>query len=98
MAAATSLLNASRVPFRIKVLRDPAAYRRADAGVLFLRRHDRARIDPLIARITAAVAEGLRPEVPLFTKRLADGLGFAEDPAGSLSFGQHRCRLVAEAL
>ena len=32
------------------------------------------------------------------TKRLADGLGFAEHPIGSGSFGQARCRLVAESL
>ncbi len=31
-------------------------------------------------------------EVPLFTRRLADGLGFAEDPADAMSFGQHRCQ------
>jgi hypothetical protein len=98
VATATSLLNESRLPFQLKVLRDPHAYHRADAGVLYVRRHDRSRLEAVIGRIHASVESGLRPEVPLFTKRLADGLGFAEDPIGSSSFGQHRCQLVAESL
>ena len=36
--------------------------------------------------------------MPLFTKRLANGLGLAEDPSRGMSFGQHRCRLTAQAL
>ena len=98
VATATALLNESRLPFRLKVLKHPYAYHRADAGVLYLRRSDRSRLEAVIGRIYSAVASGLRPEVPLFTKRLADGLGVAEDPDGSLSFGQHRCRIVAESL
>jgi hypothetical protein len=34
----------------------------------------------------------------MFTKPLAPGLGLAEDPGGGLSFGQSRCRVVAEGL
>ena len=98
MQITTSLLNHSRIPFQVKVLDDPSAYRRADAGVIYLRRRDQPRIGPIIARIHSQVAHGLRGEVPLFTKRLSDGLGFAEDPVGSQSFGEHRCRLIAEAL
>ncbi|HZW30727.1 MAG TPA: lanthionine synthetase LanC family protein, partial [Isosphaeraceae bacterium] len=98
LARATMLLNEARIPFRIKVCSDVNGYRRADAGVLFFRRRDRARLDPLVARIHSAVAAGLRPDVPLFTQRLADGLGFAEHPIGSGSFGAERCRLVAGSL
>jgi hypothetical protein len=98
VAAATTLLNESRIPFRIKVPKDPGAFCRADAGVLYIQGRDLTAIMPLISQIHSGVASGLRPNVPLFTKRLADGLGFAEDIALSRSFGQHRCRLVAEAL
>ena len=38
VAATTTILNGSRIPFRAKVLDDPRAYQRADAGVLFFRR------------------------------------------------------------
>ena len=36
--------------------------------------------------------------MPLFARRLSQGLGFAEDPGTSESFGTARCRLVAEAM
>jgi hypothetical protein len=98
LSTATSLLNASRIPFRIKLLIDPHAYHRADAGVLFLRQADNPAAGPIIAAIHAKVASGLRPGTPMFTKRLADGLGYAKSPPGFLSFGQHCCLLVAEAL
>jgi len=98
MAAVTALFNSSRIPFRVKVLSDPNAYHRADAGVLYVRRRCHRRIDVIIAELYSTVASGLRTKVPLFTKRLASGLGFAEDPASALSFGEHRCQLAAAAL
>jgi hypothetical protein len=99
LAATTAALNALGVPFRIKVLSDSGAYRRADAGVLYLRRRYVHRAGPAVASVHEAVADGLLPEIPMFTKRLAPGLGLAEDvPDGRRSFGQSRCRLVAEAL
>jgi hypothetical protein len=98
VAAAVSLLNASRIPFRLKVLSDPRAFQRADAGVLYLHRRHRSGMGAVLADIHSAIAAGLGAAVPLFTKRLADGLGFAEDPVNPLSFGQHRCQLAAEGL
>jgi hypothetical protein len=98
LATATSLLNAARIAFRIKVLDDPRAYHRANAGVLLLRLGDNSAASSIIAAIHSAVAHGLRSSVPMFTKRLADGLGYAMSPPGSSSFGQHGCLLAAEAL
>jgi hypothetical protein len=98
LAAATSRLNAARMPFRLKVPNEPRAYRRADAGVLYVRRCDRHRIGAIVADIHSSTAHALGEEVPLFTRRLATGLGFAEDPGGELSFGHHRCRIIARAL
>ena len=97
LAAATSILNAASVPFRLKVLSDPDAYTRADAGVLYLRRSHALAAGDAIARIHDAVAAGLRQEIPLLTFRLADGLALAESPPTG-SYGQHRCRLIASAL
>jgi hypothetical protein len=98
IAATTRHLNTSGVPFRTKVLNDPALYTRADAGVLYFGRRDFSRVRQAVAAILAAVARGLRPDVPLFTKRIAPGLGLAEDPRNGLSFGQHRCELIAQGL
>jgi type III HopA1-like effector protein len=49
------------------------------------------------ARSSRELQTGLRREVPLFTKPVAAGLGMAEDPANGMSFGQHRCHLIALA-
>ena len=98
LAAATSRLNAARIPFRLKVVNEPQAYRRADSGVLYVHRRDRRQVGAVVADLHRSIARSLGEEVPLFTRRLAPGLGFAEDPGGELSFGQHRCLLIARAL
>jgi hypothetical protein len=94
----TRLLNAASIPFRTKVVCDPNLYIRADAGVLYIDKGDFERARPMIRETYAQVRGGLRPETPLFTKSLAPGLGFAEDPRNGLSFGYSRSRLVARAL
>ncbi|MDQ4024532.1 MAG: T3SS effector HopA1 family protein, partial [Actinomycetota bacterium] len=91
-------LNAGNVPFRTKVLNDPAAYVRADGGVLYVERREFDKVRSAIAEVRDAIAPGLRPEVPMMTKRLADGVGLAEDPGGAVSFGQSRVHVVALGL
>jgi hypothetical protein len=98
IAAVTSILNSRAVPFRTKLPSDPNAYRRADAAVLYLERRFFLRAADAVRDVHSQIAGGLRPRVPLFTKPLSSGLGLAEDPRNGLSFGQHRCRLAAQAL
>ena len=98
VAAATRVFNQARLPFRLKVLIDPDGYSRCDAGVLYTPRRLQAEVSSLLPPLQATVAEHLRPGTPAFTKRLADGLGVAEDPPGPDSFGMHRCRLLADAM
>ena len=94
----TGRLNDLGLPFRMKTLSDPRAYRRADAGVLYLgKRHYSAARAEIVASYHT-LADRIRPATPLLTKRLAPGLAVAEDPGGGASFGQHRCTLVARAL
>ena len=97
MAILTEHLNGAGIPFRAKVLNAPHAYHRADAGVLYLKRPWYRQSTALLARIYREVQGGLRREVPLFTRLLAAGLGMAEDRANGMSFGQHRCHLIALA-
>lgn len=97
----TELLGAlarTNLPFRVKTLRAPTGYNRADACVLYTRVADDA-------RVLAALASGLdrahlylRGEPPRFTLVLARGIGYARDLGGAESFGQHVGRLAAEAL
>ncbi|HET7038226.1 MAG TPA: T3SS effector HopA1 family protein, partial [Thermomicrobiaceae bacterium] len=97
MSSVTATLNAARIPFQFKVLKDPSAYTRNDAGVLYLSRGDLRRSARLLERIYRDVQNELLPGEPALTKRLAPGLGLAEDPGDGDSFGMHRCRLLAEA-
>lgn len=95
---ATQQLNSLRLPFRLKVLRDPAFYTRCDAGVIYALQRDYGDISRMMMQIYGEIEHYLKSAVPAFTKRLAPGLGLAEDPGGRESFGEHRCRLVADAL
>lgn len=98
MRAVTRGLNRFQVPFRFKCLADSAFYARNDAAVLYVDK----RFYRVTARVLADVYEGvarhLRPEAPLFAKRLADGLALAEEPYTGESFGMQRCRILAEGI
>jgi hypothetical protein len=94
---ATTELNGAGVPFHLKVVDIPGRYHRCDAGVLYVPRSAYPAVE-VLAGIYAAVGGLLRRSTPAFTKELAPGLGVAEDPGGGRSFGEHRCRLLAEGL
>lgn len=98
MALTTTLFNQARLPFRTKVISDPTYYLRADAGVLYLEQRYFGPARDIIREIHQRIRPGLRPEVPMFTKPLADGLGLAEDTNNQMSFGQSRCRIAARTL
>lgn len=98
MREITTRLNAARLPFRFKVLNNPDAYDRCDAGVLYLRKQDYLTAVGILEHIYPLVAANLGHQTPAFTKALAPGLGLAEDPGDGESFGQHRCGLLAEGL
>jgi hypothetical protein len=94
---ATAVLNEAATPFHLKVVDSPEQYNRCDAGVLYLPRSAYPGVE-VLAGIHEAVDGLLRRHTPAFTKELAPGLGLAEDPGGGRSFGEHRCRLLAESL
>ena len=91
-------LNRYTVPFKLKVLSTKELFPRPDAMVLY--------VSERYTQVTAAVCAGVVDSspwmrgraVPLFTKKLADGLGAAEDPGNGESFGMSRCRVAAEGL
>ena len=91
-------MNHFQVPFRFKCLIHPAAYCRSDAAVIFVPRRWYQIAARLLREVHEASASHLRVDTPLFTKHLAGGLGFAEDPGGGQSFGMHRCAALARAL
>lgn len=96
--AATRLLNEGRLPYRLKVLKEPSHYTRCDAGVLYIRKHDYRAVAGAVRQIYPLIARHMRQGTPVFTRTLAPGLGLAEDPGQGDSFGQHRCRLLADGI
>lgn len=91
-------LDAYEIPFRFKLLSSVALYGRRDAGVLFITRRLYRIVAELLADVHGEVVAHLNDDTPLFTKRLARGLGFAEDPGNGESFGMDRCAMVAEGI
>lgn len=94
----TTLLNRAEIPFGLKLVNDPIAYDRCDSAVLYLHRESWVDAVPVLTRTHASLLPSLRQVVPAFAKRLGVGLGFAEDPPDSESFGLTRCGTVAEGL
>ena len=96
--AISTHLNRFLVPYRFKVLNNQHAFNRSDAAVLFLNKKYYPIVSELMPEIYKAVKDGLKPEVPLFSKKLAPGIGLAEDPGNGDSFGMSRCRMLAEGI
>jgi hypothetical protein len=94
----TDALNRERLHFKTKVISDSRAYDRSDAGVLYINRSDLRETLPIIKGIHGRLRGKIKPATPLFAKRLADGLGFAEDPRDDNSFGFSRAKIIAGAL
>ena len=96
MRMATLALNEAEVPFHLKILDHPMAYGRCDAAVLYVPRRHWERLAWAIKDVCQSLS--LEQGVPAFTKRLAPGVGLAEDPETGDSFGLHRCLFLAEAV
>ncbi len=102
MAQLTGALNAAAIVFSLKMLYNPRDYERFDAGVLYFDKSDYAAVHSALQLMYNKYQQHFRPETPLFTKLLAPGLALAEEPmhkfAVQESFGQNRCRIVANGL
>jgi hypothetical protein len=94
----TQVLNTEKIPFSLKVLSEPSRYGRGDSAVLYVRRTDFEAIRKVISQTLSVSEIDFLPLTPALTKRLAPGIGLAEDPGNGRSFGQHRCGLIAEGL
>jgi hypothetical protein len=94
----TRRFNRFQVPFRFKCLSYRELYDRFDSAVLFVGRRQWDITSLIVRELYETFKDRLKPETPLFAKRLAPGLALAEDPGNGESFGTSRCRLVAEGL
>jgi hypothetical protein len=94
----TTLLDPLDAPWMLKCAADPAHHARPDAVVAYLVRADAAALVSGLEGVRSAIADMARDHRPPFTLPVGRGLAAAEDPGRSLSFGEHRCRLVAEGV
>lgn len=94
----TARLNRYDVPFRLKFLADAGHYERVDCVVLYVTRRFLGVAQSVLATSLHAFAPHLRPGVPLFAKQLAPGVGAADNPGTTESFGQSRCNLTARGV
>ncbi len=96
-----AMVNTLREPFQLKVANHPSALSRRDCSVLYVgKQFYDAHMDDL-CRLHADLAGHLRHDPPCFARPLAPGISFAEEPdlqGHRMSFGEHRCLLVAEGL
>jgi hypothetical protein len=94
----TRALNKLGIPFQFAILHNPDLFHRADAGILSLPQAGYLAAQTALAQIYQAHQADFSPQVPLFTKQLAPGLGLAEVPSSPANFGMQRCELLAIGL
>jgi hypothetical protein len=94
----TATLAGTGVSYALKVAVEDREVERPDRAVLYLAGEDVGVAAPLIREAHEELTAALLAPVPRLTLPLGNGLAFAEDPETGESFGQHRCRLVADAL
>ncbi len=94
----TGQLNHLGIPFTLKTLLARFERDRSDSTVLYISRRLWSEAEVLVKELPDSLLTRLRPRTPLFTFKLAPGIGVAESPFGGESFGMHRCRLLAESI
>lgn len=93
VAAVTGRLIDEPVPWSLACATEPRRIARVGCAVL-----DLPALDAVPDGLLGAVAPLLRDAVPPLCLPLAAGVGAAEYPDNGMTFGEHRCHLVALAL
>lgn len=95
VAALSGVLASASTPWMFKSGIDDYSINRADAVVVYL---GDAEVDLRSELARRAVGFVRWVSGPPFTEWIAPGISWSEDPQNGRSFGEERCRLVAEAL
>jgi hypothetical protein len=92
-------LNTYKVPFNFKCVNHPFFFTRCDASVLYFDKRYCNIVFALLKKICLLIKPHLLPETPLFTKELAKGVAFAENPyRQDESFGTHISKMLAQGI
>lgn len=94
----TTTLNEYKIPFQFKCLNHPELYVRTDAAVLYLSKNHVQLVSMILKSVIPNLESYLVDEIPMFTKHVFKGVGYAEDPGKGQSFGMSRSSTIAEAL
>lgn len=104
MQALTQQLNEIPIPFVFKAGYDETNYDRYDTGVLTIAKKDYGEVQEILANLYKDNQPYFQPNIPLFTKHLAPGLGGAEEVSHALklssqdNFGTHYFQILANGL
>lgn len=102
VASLTKLLNDRDCAFTLKIMNFATRQDRCDAAVLYLSHADFLKLKAPLLNALKSLAPKLLPGTPMLTKQIANGIGMADNPATDphdpVSFGSHRCRLIARAM
>lgn len=85
-------------PWMLKCSVDPDTHARPDATVLYISLDGVEALAAEIDAVAAALAPHARSCAPPLTLPIHPGVAVAFDPPEGQSFGEHRCRLIVEAL
>ncbi len=94
----TTTLNEYKIPFQFKCLNHPELYVRSDSAVLYISKKHVQLVSIILQRVIPNLEPYLVDEIPMFTKQLHKGVGYAEDPGKGQSFGMSRATTIATAL
>ncbi|AXG68336.1 hypothetical protein KORDIASMS9_00551 [Kordia sp. SMS9] len=94
----TTTLNDYKIPFQFKCLNHPELYVRSDSAVLYVSKKHVQLVSIILQSVIPNLEPYLVDEIPMFTKQLHKGVGYAEDPGKGQSFGMSRSSTIAEAL
>ena len=90
----------TNISYKVKLPIDKARFNRADNVVLYLDKLHLRIAMPAIRQLVNDLSAYLKPDVPLFTRKLKKGVAFAEEPHDDLNqrFGQHKIDIILSLL
>jgi hypothetical protein len=92
---ATETLDSMKLPYSLKCPAFAWAYSRVDSLIVYLEAGSWPRAVAEITAMARRARNHLRNATPPLTKKITQGVAFAEDSGTGESFGENRCRALA---
>lgn len=91
-----SEFNARNISFKLKLPLNSKDFNRSDNVVLYVDKLHFWMVEPLILKLQEHISIYLNPNTPLFTKKITNGVGWAEEPhdSYSFSFGESKVNVI----